>query len=112
MKVTTFRHCAIRVRSFTVIEMSASSSSSLSSPSVSSEDDRSFKKRSSKLRYKPEWKQRFMMAPVTVTVGSEVDDEMMCLLCNERMKAKCSTAIRHIERKHPKSKDFSEETIS
>ena len=33
---------------------------------------------------------------------------MVCVLCNERMKAKSSTANRHQERKHPKSKAFSE----
>ena len=37
-----------------------------------------------------------------------VDDEMVCVLCNERMKVKCSTVNRHQERKYPKSKVFSE----
>ena len=66
----------------------------------------------SKLTYKPEWKQRFLMWPACSfshsDSGEDVDDEMVCVLYNERMKAKCSTPNRHQERKHPKSKAFSE----
>ena len=64
----------------------------------------------SKLTYKPEWKERFLMWPACSSShsGEDVDDEMVCVLCNERMKAKSSTANRHQERKHPKSKAFSE----
>ena len=68
------------------------------------------RKKSSTLKYKPEWKQQFLTWPVSSSAhsGEDVDDEMVCVLCNERMKAKCSTAIRHQERKHPKTKAFSE----
>ena len=37
-----------------------------------------------------------------------VDDKMVGVLCNERIKAKCSIGNQHQERKHPKSKVFSE----
>ena len=62
------------------------------------------------LKYKLEWKQRFLMWPVCSysRSGEVADDEMICVLCNERMKAKCSTANRHQERKHPQSKTYSE----
>ena len=47
------------------------------------------------LKFKPEWKQRFLLWPLCSSSrpGEDMDDEMVCVLCNERMKAKCSTAI-------------------
>ena len=33
---------------------------------------------------------------------------MICILCNEKMKAKCSTAARHQDRKHANSKTFTQ----
>ena len=62
------------------------------------------------LKYKPEWKQLFLMWPVysSSRSGEDADDEMICVLCNERMKAKCSTANRYQEHKHPQSKMYSE----
>ena len=62
------------------------------------------------LKYKPELKQQFLMWSVCSfsRSGEDADDEMICVLCNERMKAKCSTANRHQERKHPQSKTYSE----
>jgi hypothetical protein len=42
-------------------------------------------------------------------VESGEDEEMICVICSERMKAKCSTANRHQERKHPRSKTFTED---
>ena len=62
------------------------------------------------LKYKPEWKQRFLMWPACSSSrsGEDADDEMICVLCNERMKDKCSTANCHQERKHPQSKTYSE----
>ena len=64
-------------------------------------------KRKSKLVFKPEWKLRFLVCPAGKSREGE-DDEMICVLCQERMKAKCSTATRHLERKHPSSKTFTD----
>ena len=36
------------------------------------------------------------------------DNEMICMLCNEKMKAKCSTAARHQDRKYANSKTFTQ----
>ena len=65
------------------------------------------RRKTSVLKFKPEWKQRFLLWPSS-RPGEDIDDEMVCVLCNERMKAKCSTANRHQERKHPQSKTFSQ----
>ena len=67
-------------------------------------------KQSSTLKFKPEWKQQFLMWPAASSHSSEdtVDDKMVGVLCNERIKAKCSIGNQHQERKHPKSKVFSE----
>ena len=95
----------------------SSGSSTSTVPSETDDTDSSYpsaKRRSCKksmtLKFKPEWKQRFLMWPAVSSCSSEdtVDNEMVCVLCNERMKAKCSTANHHQERKHPKSKVFSE----
>ena len=64
------------------------------------------KRRASRLAYNPEWKQRFFMWPVDHPLDSTQDDEMICMLCCEVMKAKCSTAARHQDRKHANSKTF------
>ena len=37
------------------------------------------------------------------------DVEVNCILCRERLKAKSSTAVRHLEPKHPSSKSLSTE---
>ena len=86
-------------------------SSSSSSTSATSDSDcpaLAKRRRVSKLTFKPEWKQRFLVWPAGEKRATE-DDEMICVLCNERMKAKCSTANRHQVRKHPHSKTFSED---
>ena len=63
---------------------------------------------------------KYMMWPVkcsaqgsTVTglgAGSqETVTEMMCIHCQEKMKARSGTAKRHLQRKHPSSLTFSTE---
>ena len=44
----------------------------------------------------------------TARAGAQDDDEMVCMLCNEKMNAKCSTAARHQDRKHANSKTFTQ----
>lgn len=93
---------------------SGSSTSTLNSTADDSDSSCSTRvkrrcRKSSTLKFKPEWKQRFLMWPAASSCSSEHnDDEMICVLCNERMKAKSSTANRHVERKHAQSKLFSE----
>ena len=43
-------------------------------------------KKLSTLKFKPEWKQQFLMLPAASSRSSEdtVDDEIVCVLCNER----------------------------
>ena len=53
------------------------------------------------------------MLPATVFQTSDSSarncEEMLCVQCQERMKAKSSTAKRHVERKHPTMATFSQE---
>ena len=52
------------------------------------------------------------MWPVESIGGSDTGDfvtEMICVQCQERLKAKSSTATRHIECKHHSSLSFSKE---
>ena len=46
------------------------------------------------------------MWPVDHPLDSTGDNEMICMLCSKVMKAKCSTAARHQDRKHANSKTF------
>ena len=60
--------------------------------------------------FKDEWKMRYLMWSCKGSEDSEdsvEDSEMICIQCQERLKAKSSTATRHLERKHPASKCFS-----
>ena len=61
------------------------------------------KRKPSKLTFKEEWKVRYLMVPV------QNSDEMVCIQCQEKMKAKSSTALRHVGRKHPTMASFSHE---
>ena len=61
------------------------------------------KRKPSKLTYKEEWKVRYLTVPV------QNSDEMVCIQCQEKMKAKSSTASRHDGRKHPTMASFSHE---
>ena len=68
------------------------------------------KSASSKSCFKDEWKLRFLMLPVSVGSSKSCDSEdMICIQCQERTKTKCSTAKRHIQRKHPTLTSFSEQ---
>ena len=61
------------------------------------------KRKPSNLTFKEEWKVRYLMVPV------QNSDEMVCIQCQEKMKAKSSTASRHVGRKHPTMASFSHE---
>ena len=64
---------------------------------------------------KSDWKVKYMMWPVKSsseeagTAKADETDMMMCIHCQEKMKAKSSTAKCHLERKHPSSLTFSME---
>ena len=53
------------------------------------------------------------MLPATIVQTSDLSarnsEEMLCIQCQERMKAKSSTATRYVERKHPTTAIFSQE---
>ena len=71
------------------------------------------KRKQQKLCFK-EWKLRYLMLQASRLQSSDsvtmsCDEEMICIQCQERMKAKSSTATRHIERKHPTMAYFSQE---
>ena len=62
--------------------------------------------------FKDDWKVRYLICPgKTIREDSEgkgVESEYMVYIqCQERLKAKSSTAVCHIERRHPGSKLFS-----
>lgn len=63
--------------------------------------------------FREEWKVKYMMWPVKgpgKQVGADPEEsEMICIHCQELMKAKSSTAKRHLQRKHPFSISFSTE---
>ena len=69
------------------------------------------RRRKQKLHFKEEWKLRYLMLPATTTQTSDSSakncEEMICVQCQETMKAKSSTATRHVERKHPTMATFS-----
>lgn len=61
------------------------------------------KRKASKLSFKEEWKVRYLMISIPNS------EEMVCIQCEEKMKAKTSTASRHISHKHPTTSSFSQE---
>ena len=77
------------------------------------------KKKVEKRIFKNEWKIKYMMWPVkslpegnveaTGAVKPNETEMMMCIHCQEKMKAKSSTATRHLQHKHPASLNFSTE---
>ena len=95
---------------------SSSSNTSHQRSSVSDADSPldlppSKKRKSYKLVFKPEWKCQYLMWPA----GGQRDgvfDEMIYILCLDKMKAKATTASRHLDRKHPSSKSFSKDKIA
>lgn len=64
-----------------------------------------------RLMFREDWKLTYLMWPSTSTasVDGDDDDEMICIQCQERMKAKSSTATRHLDRKHPKTSSVKQE---
>ena len=64
-----------------------------------------------KRTFKDEWKVKYMMWPVNSSPATEAgatdETEMICIHCQEKIKAKSSTAKRHLQRKHPSSLTFS-----
>ena len=48
---------------------------------------------------------KFLSLPIQ---RSSCDDEMICILCQKQMKAKCSTGLRRMTRKHPMAKSFTD----
>ena len=61
-----------------------------------------------KRTFNEEWKIKYLMWPHQRPGETEEEvSEMICILCQERMKAKSSTAVRHLERKHATSKSLS-----
>lgn len=67
------------------------------------------KRKQSKLSYQRDWKWKYLMLPAPSSEG-KLNDEMICVQCHQQMKAKSSTALRHISRRHPDmlSDSFSE----
>ena len=59
--------------------------------------------------FKDDWKVRYLVnMNGEDSKGKRVESEyMVCIQCQERLKAKSSMAVRHVERKHPGSKLFS-----
>ena len=83
------------------------------SPSVRSRTKRSCpppckKGKQSKLIYQKDWEVKYLMLPAPSHNGNSNDDMMMCAQCQQHMKAKSSTALRHIARKYPGTLSFSE----
>ena len=61
-----------------------------------------------KRTFNEEWKVKYLVWPNQHPGEAENEvSEMICILCQERMKAKSSTAVRHLERKHASSKSLS-----
>ena len=65
------------------------------------------KRKQSKLNYQRDWKLKYLMLPVPSCEG-KLNDEMICVQCHHQMKAKSSTALRHISRRHPDMLTLSE----
>ena len=65
------------------------------------------KRKQSKLRYQRDWKWKYLMLPAPSCEG-KLNDEMVCVQCHQQMKAKSSTALRHIYRRHPDTLSLSE----
>lgn len=61
------------------------------------------KRKPSRLIFKEEWKVRYLMVPV------QNSEDMVCIQCQEKMKAKSSTASMHISCKHLTMTSFSHE---
>lgn len=55
-----------------------------------------------------EWKLKYLMWPIKGADSHPCVSEMICIQCQEKLKAKSSTA-RHIQRKHTASMSFSKE---
>ena len=66
-------------------------------------------KRAERRVSKEDWKVRYLMWPEKGARDGSCNEEtdMICIQCQERMKAKSSTAAHHIDRKHLSSKSFS-----
>ena len=63
--------------------------------------------RPDKRTFHEEWKMKYLMWPNQQPGDAEATvTEMICILCQERMKAKSSTAVRHLERKHATAKSL------
>ena len=80
--------------------MSQDTSSTSASDSGSRSGSCVRRKKSYILRFKPEWKWRFLMWPAedVARVETGKDEDIICVICSKRMKANCSTANRHQER--------------
>ena len=82
------------------------------SESICSRNEQNFlppskKGKQSKLSYQKGWKLKYLMLPVSACDGKSNDD-MICAQCQQQMKAKSSTALQHIARRHPDTLSFSE----
>ena len=76
----------------------SSSSSNFKSPPVKRPRHEAKKK----LLFREEWKLKYLMWPLKRS-GDGATEEMICVQCQEHLKAKSCTASRHIHRKHPSS---------
>lgn len=61
----------------------------------------------SKLSYQKDWKSKYLMLPAPSRDGKS-NDNMICAQCQQHLKAKSSTALRHITRRHPDTLSFSD----
>ena len=50
---------------------------------------------------------KYLVLP-TPSRNGKLNDDMICAQCQQHMKAKSSTALRHIARRHPDTLSFSE----
>ena len=53
------------------------------------------KRKQSRLSYQQDWKWKYLMLPAPSRDGKSANDNMICAQCQQHMKAKSSTALRH-----------------
>ena len=66
------------------------------------------KRKQSKLSYQKDWKWKYLMLPAPSRDRKSNEGMIICAQCQQHMKAKSSTALRHIARRHPDTLSFPE----
>ena len=69
------------------------------------------RRRLEKRLFKQEWKMKYLMWPVkgTKNAANNESEMMSCIQCQEQLKAKGSSVVRHLKCKHSSSMLFSNE---